>query len=94
MQFAVAAFLKPGATVELAKYSDDFNERLGPSGMNVLLAGTLKDEAGKKVAYLAFIEADTIADARDWLHESPIYRANLYERLELLEFQNEVGRLN
>jgi uncharacterized protein YciI len=93
MQFAIAAFLKPGAEAELIKYSGDFNEHIGQSGTNVLLAGALRDGDGKRVGYLALYEGETIADAQDWLRESPIYQADLYERLEVFEYQIEVGRL-
>ena len=94
MQFAIAGFLKPGAEGELIKHSADFNEHIGPSATNVILAGSLRDQEGKRVGYLAFFESDTIAEARDWLHESPIYRAPLYERVEVFEYQVEVGRLS
>jgi uncharacterized protein YciI len=93
MQFAIAAFLKPGAEDELRKYSDDFNEHLGPSGSNVLLAGALRDPGGKRVGYLAVFEGQKIADAEMWIHESPIYKARLYDRLEVYQYQVEVGRL-
>lgn len=93
MQFAIAAFLKPGAEGELIKYSADFNEHIGPSGTNLLLAGSLRDPNGKRAGYLAFFEADTITEARAWLQESPIYQAHLYERVEIFEYQNEVGCL-
>jgi hypothetical protein len=42
MQFAIAGFLKPGAEGELIKHSADFNEHIGPSATNVILAGTRK----------------------------------------------------
>ena len=38
MQFAIAGFLKPGAEGELI----NFNEHIGPSATNVILAGTRK----------------------------------------------------
>ena len=94
MQFAVAAILKPGAEQELTKYSDDFNEQIGPNGDDVRLAGALLDRAGKKVGYLAVLEGDTIDQVRDWVDESPIYRAELYDRLDIFQYQVEVGRLS
>ena len=93
MQFAIAAFLKPGAESELQKHSDDFNEHLGPSGTNVLLAGVLRDEDRKRVGYLALYDGNDITDAQAWVHESPIYKAHLYDRLEVYQYQVEVGRL-
>ena len=93
MQFAIAAILKPGAEKELVKYSDEFNEHVGPNGEAILLAGALLDEMGKKVGYLAILESDTIAEVHDWVGESPITRADLYDRLDIFRYQVEVGRL-
>lgn len=93
MQFAVTAFLRPGAEDELVKYSDELNEQVGPDGTNVLLAGVLRDEAGKRIGYLALFKGDAIAEARDWVRDSPIYRNHLYERLEIAEYDIEVGKL-
>jgi len=93
MQFAVAAFLKPGADEELVKHSGELNEQIGPDGTNVVLAGVLKNEAGKRVGYLALFEGESLADAREWAHSSPIFRDHLYDRLEIAEYEIEVGRL-
>lgn len=94
MQFAVAAILKPGTEQELIKHSNEFNEQIGPNGEDVRLAGALLDQAGKKVGYLAILEGETIEEVRDWVDESPIYRADLYDRLDVFQYQVEVGRLN
>ena len=93
MQFAVAAILKPGTEKELIKYSDEFSEQIGANGEDVRLAGALLDEAGKKVGYLALLEGDTIEQVQAWVDASPIYRAGLYDRLEVFRYQVEVGRL-
>ena len=94
MQFAVAAILKPGTEQELIQHSNEFNEQIGPNGEDVRLAGALLDQAGKKVGYLAILEGETIEEVRDWVDESPIYRADLYDRLDVFQYQVEVGRLN
>jgi hypothetical protein len=93
MQFAVAAILKPGTEQELIKHSAEFNEQIGPNGEDVRLPGALLDEAGRKVGYLAILDGDTIGQVRDWVDESPIYRAGLYDRLDVFQYQVEVGRL-
>lgn len=94
MQFAVAAYLKPGGDQELIKHSGELNEQIGSDGTNVLLAGVLRNEKGQRVGYLAVFEGESIADARQWVHDSPIYRDDLYERLEIAEYEIEVGRLS
>ena len=94
MHFAVAAILKPGSEQELIKHSDELNEQIGPNGEDVRLAGALLDPQGEKVGYLAILDGDTIGQVRDWIGESPIYRDKLYERLDLFQYQIEVGRLS
>ena len=94
MQFAVVAILKADAERELTKYSDEFNEQIGPNGGDVRLAGALLDRAGTKVGYLAVLEGDTIDQVRDWVGQSPIYRAELYDRLDIFQYEVEVGRLS
>ena len=54
MQFAIAGFLKPGAEGELIKHSDDFNEHIGPSATNVILAGSLRDP-GRETDWLSSV---------------------------------------
>ena len=94
MQFAIAAILKPGVEGELFKHSDELNEQIGPSGANVRLAGVLRDKAGGRAGYLAIFEGESIGEAQEWARESPIFRAHLYDRLEIFEYQIEVGRLS
>jgi uncharacterized protein YciI len=93
MLFAIAVLLKPDVEGELIKHSADFNEQLGASGANVVVAGALRDENGKKKGYLALFEGNDIGQAREWLHQSPLYRDKLYERLDLLEYRIEVGKI-
>ena len=92
MLFMIAAFLRPGAEEQLINYQAEFNEHIGPSGSNVPVAGALKGADGRRVGYLAFVEGDTVADAHMWLRESPLHKAGLYERVDVLEYQVEVGR--
>jgi uncharacterized protein YciI len=94
MQFAVTAFLRPGAEEELIEHSGELNEQVGADGTNVLLAGVLRDEEGKRIGYLALFEGKSIAEAREWVRDSPIYRDHLYERLDIAEYEIEVGRLS
>jgi hypothetical protein len=54
----------------------------------------LLDEEGEKVGYLAILDGDTIGQVRDSIGESPIYRDKLYERLDVFQYQIEVGRLS
>lgn len=93
MLFAIVVFLKPGADGELEKLSGELNEQIGPNAEKISLAGALRDEQGQRTGYLAFFEGDSVADARDWVQQSPIYRAGLYDRLDVLEYDVEIGRV-
>ena len=93
MLFMIAAILKPGAEAELIKYHAEFNEHLGPSGEKVRVAGALRSPEGIRRGYMALYEGDTIEGAHEWLHQSPLYQAHLYERVDLFEYQIEVGQL-
>jgi hypothetical protein len=93
MLFMISAILKPGVEGELINYHDAFNEHLGPSGENVRIAGVLRNPDGMRTGYLALYEADGVEKALAWLHQSPIYEAHLYERVDVFEYQIEVGQL-
>jgi uncharacterized protein YciI len=93
MLFAIIALLKPGADEELIKYSGELNEQIGANAEKISVAGALRDEDRQRRGYLAFFEGDSIADARKWMHESPIYRDHLYEQVEVLQYEVEIGHL-
>jgi uncharacterized protein YciI len=89
--YAVTGWLKPDAEAGLAKLQDDFNEHLSQPFRRVRLAGTLCDGDGRKRGFMALIEADGIEAAEAYLRESPVFRADLYERVEVAEYQVQLG---
>jgi uncharacterized protein YciI len=93
MLFKIEAIFKAGAEQEVQNHFDEFNERLGESSSGVRLAGALRAADGRRIGYLALIEAETFEMARKWLHESPIYKADLYDRVEAYEYEIEIGHL-
>ena len=93
MLFMIEAILKPGAEEQLVKFHAEFNEHLGPSASGIRLAGVLRDHEGRRAGYLALFEGETIEAATKWVHESPIYQAHLCARLDVYEYEIELGRL-
>jgi uncharacterized protein YciI len=93
MFYAISAILAEGAESKIESMVGDFNEHLSQPFRRVRLAGPLCDPEGRKKGYLVVIEADSIKDAETYLHESPIFRAGLYERAELFEYQIQIGTL-
>ncbi len=91
MQYLVAGILKPGSSDRLVELHDEFNEHLGQASDQISLFGLLRDKSGQRSGYLAFIEADSFEDAERFLHQSPFYQNDLYERVEVAEFTPEVG---
>jgi hypothetical protein len=89
----IAAFLKAGAEDQLINYHSEFNEHLGPSAENVRIAGVLRSPQGTRRGYLALYESDRIEEAESWLRESPFYEAHLYDRVDVYEYQIQVGQL-
>lgn len=93
MLFAIIALLKPDADKELIKHSGELNEQVGANGQNISVAGALRDRDRRRRGYLAFFERDSMAEARKWMEESPIYRDHLYQLVEVMEYDVEIGRL-
>jgi uncharacterized protein YciI len=91
MLFMVAGYLKPGAEEQLIKFRNEFNEQL--SQPNLVAGGALRDREGRRKGYMGFIEAGSLEAAERFLHESPLYKEGLYERVEAFEFQVEVGQV-
>ena len=93
MLFLVAGILKPGSADQLLALQGAFNEHLSQPLRRIALAGLLRDKDGERTGYLAFVEAKDFADAEDYLHQSPFYRSDLYERVQVAEFNPQVGSL-
>ena len=93
MLYAVTGFLKEGAEGRLADLQDAFNEHLAQPYRHLRIAGTLCDAGGRRKGFLALVEADSMDEAEAYLHESPLYRAGLYDRSEVAEYEIQVGAI-
>jgi uncharacterized protein YciI len=93
MQYLVAGILKPGADEQIIKFSKEFSEHLSQPYRKIALAGALRGKDGKRKGYIAIIEAKDFDDAQAYLDQSPLFQNDLYERVEVAEFNAEVGYL-
>ena len=93
MLFLVAGILKPGSADQVLALQGKFNEHLAQPLRRIALAGALRDEDGERIGYLAFVEARNFTDAETYLHQSPFYQSELYERVLVAEFNPQVGWL-
>jgi uncharacterized protein YciI len=91
MLFMIAGYLKLGAEEQLVNYHNEFNEHLSQSILTA--AGVLLDREKRRKGYLGFIEADSFEDAERFIHDGPYYQAGLFERVEVFEYQVEVGQI-
>jgi uncharacterized protein YciI len=94
MQFLIAGILKPGIEDRLLELHNEFNEHLSQPFRKISLFGALRGKDGKRRGYISFIEAENFDDAEEFLKQSPFYQNELYERVEVAEFELEVGDLN
>jgi uncharacterized protein YciI len=94
MLFALIGLLKPDVRQEQLPDSDAVNEHLAQPFRRTHLAGFLRHDDGNRAGLMMLIEADTFAEAEGFLRQSPFFKADLYERVEVLEYTLEVGRLD
>ena len=93
MLFMIVGYLKPGAEDQLINFHNEFNEHFGQHYRTLEAAGVLRDEAGKRRGYMAFIEAVSIEEAERFRDQSPFYLEHLCERSEVLQYELQVGQL-
>ena len=91
MHYLVAGILKPCSDDRIVALRNEWNEHLTQPNRTISLFGLLRDKDGKRQGYLAFIEADSFEQAEQFMNESPFYTNELYERVEVAEFQPQVG---
>ena len=91
MKYLVAGILKSGSEETVLKLRDEWNEHLSQPDRKISLMGLLRNNLGERRGYLAFLEADTFAEAESFMKQSPFYQNGLYERIEVSEFTAEIG---
>jgi uncharacterized protein YciI len=93
MLYLVAGVLKEGAEPRMIELRNEWNEHLSQPNRRISLFGALRGKDGRRAGYLAFLDADSFDDADEFLKQSPFYRNGLYERVEVAEFQPQVGAI-
>jgi uncharacterized protein YciI len=92
--FTVIGLLKDPIEPQGDGFQAALNEHLAQRFPRVISAGYLRDAGGKVVGVLALLNADTIQQAEVFLNESPMAKADLYERNLVAQYDIEVGRLS
>ena len=91
MLFVVAGILKPDAEERMISLRDEWSEHLSQPFRRISLAGLMRNKEGKRRGYLIFFEAENFDDAEAYLQQSPFYQNNLYERVDVAEFNAQIG---
>ena len=91
MLFALIGFFRTPAGVEDAGFEAELSDHLAQQVLHVHLAGALRDRDGRQVGYMAIINAPDFAAAEAYLSQSPYFKADRYERVEIVEYALMVG---
>ena len=93
MLFLVAGLFKEGVEQRLMDLRNEVNELLSQPSPKISLAGVLRDKDRRRVGYLTLIEADDFEGAETFLNRSPFYQNDLYEQVQVAEFNPEIGKV-
>lgn len=94
MIFAIMGFFRAGIDTAPPHLQADLNEHLAQRFQHIRLAGPLRDQHGGRRGLMVILEADDFEKAQGYLKSSPYFSADLYERVEVVEYAIEVGRLD
>jgi uncharacterized protein YciI len=94
MLFIVMGILKPDIEERLSGLQAAFNEHLAQPFRRIRLGGALLGADGKRIGYMVVLEAPAHAEAEAFLAQSPLFQADLYARVEVAEYDVQVGSLD
>ena len=69
------------------------NDHLAQPFRRIVNAGYLRNAQGAQVGVLALIEVATFDEARRFVEDSPFQHDGYFERVQVAEYDVEVGRL-
>ena len=93
MVFMIVGLLRRNAEADLIRVRNEINEHLSQPFRSITAAGVMRDRAGDRRGYTVFFEAESIEDAERFLHEGPLYREGVYDRVEIFQYDVEVGTI-
>ncbi|CAN7504386.1 hypothetical protein LJR225_003583 [Phenylobacterium sp. LjRoot225] len=93
MIFAIIGLLKQPVPPRDAAFEAALNAHLAQPNLRIVNAGYLRDAEQALIGHLALVETDSFGQAKAFLETSPFQTGGFYERTEIAEYDNEVGRL-
>lgn len=91
MLFALIGFFRTPAGVEAASFEAELTDHLAQPVLHIHLAGALRDRAGQPIGYMAIMHAPDFAAAEAYVSQSPYFKADRYDRIEIVEYALLVG---
>jgi len=93
MLYVLTGMLKPGVEAQLVAHADAFNEHLSQPFQRILIAGALRGRDNERKGFMLILEAESYERAEAFLQQSPLFRADLYERVDVSAYAVQLGRL-
>jgi len=91
--FAILGLLKQPVPPRDCAFEAALNAHLAQPNLRIVNAGYLRDAEQAPIGHLALIETESFAHARHFLETNPFHTHGFYERTEIAEYDNQVGRL-
>lgn len=93
MIFAIVGLLKQPMPPRTAAFEAALNEHYAQPQLRIINAGYLRDAREQPIGLLALIETESFARAQAFLESSPFHTGGFYDRVEIAEYDVDVGRV-
>jgi uncharacterized protein YciI len=93
MLILMHGIFKSGSGDAITALQQAFSQHLGQPLLRIHTAGALLNADGTRAGFMIVLESGSVEAARSYLETDPFLTAGLYERVDLLEYRVEAGRL-
>ena len=93
MLVLMVGMFKSGSGDEMTRLQPEFRQHLGQPVLRIHTAGALVNADGTWAGFMIVLESAFVGAARSYLETDPFRTNGLYERVDLLEYRVEAGRL-
>jgi uncharacterized protein YciI len=91
--FALIGLLRQPVPPRDAAFEAALNAHYAQPQLRIINAGYLRDARRQPIGLLAVIEAESFDRAQAFLESSPFHTGGFYDRVEIAEYDVDVGRL-
>jgi uncharacterized protein YciI len=93
MLVLMLGIFKSGSGDKMTLLQQEFSQHLAQPLLRIHTAGALVNADGTRAGFLIVLESASVETARSYLEADPFLTNGLYERIDLLEYKVEAGRL-